>query len=84
MFVFQHTAPQHRQFLNYDGIGQGTPFQREKQYQKYQVKKAVENVYNHRVSQLPNTEVNSLILKESKAAKKVKTKQANINEYDLQ
>ncbi|XP_046658165.1 dnaJ homolog subfamily C member 28-like [Daphnia pulicaria] len=70
----EHTAPQHRQFLNYEGIGQGTPFQREKQYQKYQVKKAVENVYNHRTSQIPNTEENSLVLKDTKAAKKSKIK----------
>ena len=74
LFSLKHTAPQHRQFLNYEGIGQGTPFQREKQYQKYQVKKAVENVYNHRMSQIPCSEENSLILKETKAAKQVKTK----------
>ncbi|XP_057380406.1 dnaJ homolog subfamily C member 28-like isoform X2 [Daphnia carinata] len=68
----EHTAPQHRQFLNYEGIGQGTPFQREKQYQKYQVKKAVENVYNHRISQIPNTEENSLVWKDNRTAKKSK------------
>lgn len=68
----EHTAPQHRQFLNYEGIGQGTPFQREKQYQRHQVKKAVENMYNHRISQIPNTEENSLVQKDKKAAKKSK------------
>ncbi|KZS05018.1 Uncharacterized protein APZ42_031961 [Daphnia magna] len=68
----EHTAPQHRQFLNYEGIGQGTPFQREKQYQRHQVKKAVENMYNHRISQIPNTEENSLVQKDKRAAKKSK------------
>jgi hypothetical protein len=38
------------------------------------VKKAVENVYNHRTSQIPNTEENSLVLKDTKAAKKSKIK----------
>lgn len=70
----KHTAPQHRQYLNYEGIGQGTPYQRGKQYQNYQVKKAIENVYNHRLSQIPNTEENTLVVKNAKASKKIKTK----------
>ncbi|XP_018561108.1 dnaJ homolog subfamily C member 28 [Anoplophora glabripennis] len=46
----KHTAPQHRQYLSYDGIGSGNPFQRQKQYAKVRAMKAAENVYEHRVS----------------------------------
>ncbi|KAJ8983953.1 hypothetical protein NQ317_008655 [Molorchus minor] len=46
----KHTAPQHRQYLSYDGIGTGTPFQRMKQYSKMRAMKAAENVYEHRVA----------------------------------
>jgi DnaJ family protein C protein 28 len=75
LYVHQHTAPQHRQYLNYSGIGQGTPFQREKQYKKYQVQRAVENVYNHRVSHIANSEESSMaVVKDAKASKKTKTK----------
>lgn len=56
----QHTAPQHRQYLNYDGIGTGTPFQREKQYGKFRAITASDNVMNHRV-QKAQAEEGSLI-----------------------
>uniref|UniRef100_A0A914PPE0 J domain-containing protein n=1 Tax=Panagrolaimus davidi TaxID=227884 RepID=A0A914PPE0_9BILA len=39
----QYTAPQHRQYLEYGGIGFGTPSARQKQFQQYRVYKAVEN-----------------------------------------
>lgn len=49
VFDIQHTAPQHRQFLSYGGYGMGSPFQREKQYQKLRAMKAQENVLEHRL-----------------------------------
>lgn len=45
----QHTAPQHRQYLSFDGVGTGTPAQREKQYQSRRAIKAQEKVLEHRV-----------------------------------
>lgn len=36
----QHTAPQHRQYLSFDGVGYGSPVQREKQYQQSRASKA--------------------------------------------
>src|SRR5437016_1716427 len=48
----KHTAPQHRHYLNFDGVGSGTPGQREKQYQKYRASKAAENVYDHRLKKI--------------------------------
>lgn len=47
---FQHTAPQHRQYLSYDGIGSGSPFQRQKQYTKVRAMQAAANVYDHRMT----------------------------------
>lgn len=45
----QHTAPQHRQYLNYEGLGVGNPFQREKQYQQIKAMKAQDKVLQHRL-----------------------------------
>ncbi|XP_055845924.1 dnaJ homolog subfamily C member 28 [Episyrphus balteatus] len=49
VFDIKHTAPQHRQYLSYEGYGFGTPFQREKQYQQVKAMKAQERVLNHRL-----------------------------------
>ncbi|XP_034666249.1 dnaJ homolog subfamily C member 28 [Drosophila subobscura] len=48
-FDIEHTAPQHRQFLSNEGIGVGTPFQRQKQYQQVRAMKAQERVLEHRI-----------------------------------
>ncbi|KAH8238944.1 hypothetical protein KR038_009718 [Drosophila bunnanda] len=48
-FDIQHTAPQHRQYLSNEGIGVGTPFQRQKQYQQVRAMKAQERVLEHRI-----------------------------------
>nr|CAI5870267.1 unnamed protein product [Callosobruchus analis] len=45
----KHTAPQHRQYLSYDGIGSGTPFQRQKQYSKLRAMHAAVNVMEHKI-----------------------------------
>ncbi|XP_004527201.1 dnaJ homolog subfamily C member 28 [Ceratitis capitata] len=45
----KHTAPQHRQYLSYDGMGVGNPFQRQKQYQQIKAMKAQERVLSHRI-----------------------------------
>lgn len=49
IFDIRHTAPQHRQYLNHDGVGVGNPFQREKQYQQIKAMKAQDRVLNHRL-----------------------------------
>ncbi|KAI6205726.1 DnaJ-like protein subfamily C member 28 [Aphelenchoides besseyi] len=43
-FGIRHTAPQHRQYLEYGGIGSGTPFARLKNYQQARVSNALDNV----------------------------------------
>lgn len=74
-FEVKQTAPQHRQYLSYEGIGIGTPGQRQKQYSKFQVLRASENVIDYKVkqisSQYPET---SLVDKDRAAAKKIRTR----------
>lgn len=76
--IAQHTAPQHRQYLSYDGVGVGTPAQRHKQYQKLRASSAVENVYNHRISKIQQTETlndeQALVVKDKQRAKNIKTR----------
>ncbi|XP_030385601.1 dnaJ homolog subfamily C member 28 [Scaptodrosophila lebanonensis] len=48
-FDIKHTAPQHRQYLSNEGIGTGTPYQRQKQYQQVRAMKAQERVLEHRI-----------------------------------
>lgn len=71
----QHTAPQHRQYLSFDGVGSGTPRQREKQYQKWRAMKANDNVLEHRMEQVTRSSGQDVwdLAKEQRAAKKIKT-----------
>lgn len=70
----QHTAPQHRQYLTYDGWGTGNPSERHRQYQKLRAASAIDNVYNHRIKKLQTSEQDSLILKDKQKAKNIKTR----------
>ncbi|KFB49221.1 AGAP009787-PA-like protein [Anopheles sinensis] len=56
VFDIKHTAPQHRQYLSFDGIGFGTPAQRQKQYQAVRAVKAQERVLEHRLSKAQASE----------------------------
>lgn len=56
IFDIKHTAPQHRQYLSYEGYGVGTPAQRERQYQQRKVFKAQERVLEHRMQKAQATE----------------------------
>lgn len=73
--ILQHTVPQHRQYLNYDGVGSGTPFEREKQHIKYKRAKAAENVMDYRVQKVSRSsgEHESALTKDTRASKKIKT-----------
>ncbi|PNF38254.1 hypothetical protein B7P43_G11610 [Cryptotermes secundus] len=71
-FDIKHTAPQHRQYLSYGGYGMGTPQQREKQFQKYRAQKAIENVHNHRISNISQGKEEGLIHKDKREAQKIK------------
>ncbi|XP_019896666.1 dnaJ homolog subfamily C member 28 [Esox lucius] len=41
-------APQHRHYLSYEGVGLGTPSQRERQYRQFRVDRAVEKALDYR------------------------------------
>uniref|UniRef100_A0A3Q2Q180 DnaJ (Hsp40) homolog, subfamily C, member 28 n=1 Tax=Fundulus heteroclitus TaxID=8078 RepID=A0A3Q2Q180_FUNHE len=41
-------APQHRHYLSYEGVGSGTPSQRERQYRQIRVDRATEQVLSYR------------------------------------
>nr|XP_054752639.1 dnaJ homolog subfamily C member 28-like [Lytechinus pictus] len=72
-FDIKHTVPQHRQYLEYEGIGFGTPSQRQKQYQKYRAMKASDAVSTHRIYKIAVTDEKGLVLKDKKAARKIRT-----------
>lgn len=69
----KHTAPQHRQYLSNEGVGSGTPFQREKQYRQMRVMHAADNVLKHRIAKV-TAEENSLVEKKVPQKHKIKTK----------
>ncbi|XP_072178660.1 dnaJ homolog subfamily C member 28-like [Diadema setosum] len=72
-FDIKHTAPQHRQYLEYEGIGYGTPNQRQKQYQKHRAVKAADAVSSHRMYKIAMTDEKSLVIKDKRAARKIRT-----------
>ncbi|XP_029927435.1 dnaJ homolog subfamily C member 28 [Myripristis murdjan] len=41
-------APQHRHYLSYEGVGSGTPSQRERHYRQFRVDRAAEQVLDYR------------------------------------
>ncbi|XP_042346592.1 dnaJ homolog subfamily C member 28 [Plectropomus leopardus] len=45
---FRGTALQHRHYLSYEGVGSGTPSQRERQYRQIRVDRASEQVLDYR------------------------------------
>ncbi|KPI99356.1 DnaJ-like subfamily C member 28 [Papilio xuthus] len=70
----KHTAPQHRQYLSFEGVGYGTPFQRQKQWQQARAQKAAANVMEHRISKAVASD-KALLKKESYSKKHdIKTK----------
>ncbi|KAK3930212.1 DnaJ-like protein subfamily C member 28 [Frankliniella fusca] len=77
-YDIQHTAPQHRQYLSYDGFGAGTPAQRQKQYQKKRAMEAVDNVMAHRLRNFnlncSHNREEALVAKDKVESKKIKTR----------
>ncbi|XP_066497276.1 dnaJ homolog subfamily C member 28 [Hoplias malabaricus] len=44
----KNQAPQHRQYLSFEGVGSGTPSQRERQYQQFRMDRATDQVLEYR------------------------------------
>ncbi|XP_078088151.1 dnaJ homolog subfamily C member 28 [Mustelus asterias] len=73
----KHMAPQHRQYLSFEGIGIGTPSQREKQYRKFRMNRATEQVLDYRKQKLQHEELeNTMMVKDVQQSKKIKITQA--------
>ncbi|KAK3589098.1 hypothetical protein CHS0354_017439 [Potamilus streckersoni] len=72
IFDIKHTAPQHRQYLTYEGVGSGTPSQRLKQYQQYKVMRSTENVYQHRLQKIAAEAENALVERDKQKARRNK------------
>lgn len=69
-FDFPHTLPQHRQYLGNEGIGFGSPSQRQGQYNKYKVRRASELVTEFRMSKdIMQTETSALVVNKKQAKK---------------
>ncbi|XP_040279091.1 dnaJ homolog subfamily C member 28 [Bufo bufo] len=73
----EYKVPQHRQYLSYEGVGFGTPSQRQRQYMQFRVDRATDQVLDYRKQKLEcQYAENSMIAKDVKHSKKVKITQA--------
>ncbi|NXX60377.1 DJC28 protein, partial [Scopus umbretta] len=75
---FKSKAPQHRHYLSFEGVGFGTPSQREKQYMQFRVDRATEQVLEYRKQRLESQYAVTDLMKakDVRQSKKVKITQA--------
>ncbi|NXW49988.1 DJC28 protein, partial [Nyctiprogne leucopyga] len=75
---FKLKAPQHRHYLSFEGVGFGTPSQREKQYMQFRVDRATEQVLEYRKQRLEGQYAVTDLMKakDVRQSKKVKITQA--------
>ncbi|XP_045140700.1 dnaJ homolog subfamily C member 28 [Echinops telfairi] len=74
---FKYKTPQHRHYLSFEGIGLGTPSQREKQYRQFRADRATEQVMDYQKHKLYSQYFpDSLIIKDVRESKKQKITQA--------
>ncbi|NXU54173.1 DJC28 protein, partial [Turnix velox] len=75
---FKLKAPQHRHYLSFEGVGFGTPSQREKQYMQFRVDRATEQVLEYRKQRLQSQYAGTDLTraKDVRESKKVKITQA--------
>ncbi|XP_005091787.1 dnaJ homolog subfamily C member 28 [Aplysia californica] len=67
----RHTVPQHRRYLTFDGIGFGSPTDRQRQHKQFRISQATESVYEHRKMQF-GSEESAVALKDKAEARKIK------------
>ncbi|KAM8976994.1 dnaJ homolog subfamily C member 28 [Pelodytes ibericus] len=73
----EYKVPQHRHYLSYEGVGYGTPSQRQKQYVQFRVDRATDQVLEFRKQKLERQSAeNTMIAKDVRQSKKVKITQA--------
>ncbi|XP_044297615.1 dnaJ homolog subfamily C member 28 [Varanus komodoensis] len=75
---FKPKTPQHRQYLSFEGIGYGTPSQRERQYMQFRVDRASEQVTEYRKQKIERQLAMSdaILVKDVRQSKKAKITQA--------
>ncbi|NXT98710.1 DJC28 protein, partial [Buphagus erythrorhynchus] len=75
---FKSKSLQHRHYLSFEGVGIGTPSQREKQYMQFRVDRATEQVLQYRQHRLESRYAGSdlSMAKDVRQSKKVKITQA--------
>lgn len=75
---FKSKAPQHRHYLSFEGIGFGTPSQRERQYMQFRVDRASEQVMEYRKQKMESQLAtnSSMLAKDLQQSKKAKITQA--------
>ncbi|KAM9319585.1 dnaJ homolog subfamily C member 28 [Gastrophryne carolinensis] len=73
----EYKIPQHRYYLSYEGVGYGTPSQRQKQYVQFRVDRASDQVLDFRKKKFEHQYAeNSMVAKDVRQSKKVKITQA--------
>ncbi|XP_057552107.1 dnaJ homolog subfamily C member 28 [Hippopotamus amphibius kiboko] len=74
---FKYKTPQHRHYLSFEGIGFGTPSQREKQYRQFRADRATEQVMEYQKQKLQSQYfTDSVIVKDVRYSKEQKITQA--------
>lgn len=75
--AFKYKTPQHRHYLSFEGVGLGTPSQREKQYRQFRADRATEQVMEYQRQKLQNQYfAHSLTVKDVRQSKQQKITQA--------
>ena len=71
-FIIDHIVPQHRQFLELEGVGTGNPSERHKYYQRQKFSEALDSVYEHRKNKsLKNEDETSVGFHDGNAKRKL-------------
>lgn len=74
---FKYKTPQHRHYLSFEGVGFGTPSQREKQYRQFRADRATEQVMEYQKQKLQSQYfIDSLAVKDVRHSKEQKITQA--------
>ncbi|XP_069331086.1 dnaJ homolog subfamily C member 28 [Eulemur rufifrons] len=74
---FKYKTPQHRHYLSFEGIGFGTPSQREKQYRQFRADRATEQVMEYQKQKLHSHYfADSVTVKDVRQSKEQKITQA--------
>lgn len=74
---FKYNTPQHRHYLSFEGVGFGTPSQREKQYRQFRADRATEQVMEYQRQKLQREFfANSITVKDVRQSKQQKITQA--------